>query len=57
MPILCGAGAKSGLRCIHKRNLGDGVVVCAINADKSLCSFAEQPEDAKARFDKKLKEV
>ena len=51
---ICGAGQKS-VKCDHKRNVGDGVVKCAISADKDKCSFAISEEEFKAKIDKASK--
>ena len=51
MPTLCKAGNKS-TKCDHKRNAGEGVVTCAINANKVQCCFAETTEEYKSRVNK-----
>ena len=47
--VLCSAGHKSGLKCDHKRNLGEGITKCGIDATKEKCSFAISDEDHLAK--------
>lgn len=55
--VLCTAGNRSGLRCTHKRNMGDGITMCAINANAKLCSFAISDEEHLKRQKAKLDEI
>lgn len=57
MTILCKAGQRGGIKCDHKRNMGDGVVLCGLNADKERCCFAESEEEFNTKIQEKLKKV
>lgn len=45
--------APNGLKCIYKRNY-DGMVVCALNADKEKCVHALTEEEHRERMNKSL---
>lgn len=44
--IVCKAGNRAGLKCIHKRNLARDVVVCAIEASAEMCVEAQSAIEA-----------
>ena len=56
MKTVCGAGARPGMKCEHKRNEGQGLVTCGINASKDKCVFATTVDEHKAEIDKKVKD-
>jgi hypothetical protein len=43
--------APNSCRCDHKRNAGNGVVKCAIDANKEICTFSITAAEVKAKID------
>lgn len=56
MKTICGIGNRT-IKCDHKRNAGNGLVICAIDADKVMCVHAESGEEHKEKYLKTLAEV